>query len=213
MKPLVGLAFAHLNLRRNPFGELNAHERSQLAIVEVSDITAFLNQRPSGLFPAVQIVGEKGYGKTTHLLALQNCYPHCTYTWMPEGEEVTVNTNGDPVFVDEAQRLTRKQQASLWREQKRLVLGTHFDFSDSLRSAGRAVLTIEARRKTNPAQVHAIMNERIRMFRRSLEPVPEISWTVAEQLCERYGSDIRAMLGCLYEHFQSMKDFDDVRKV
>ena len=213
MKPLVGLAFAHLNLRRNPFGELNAHERSQLAIVEVSDITAFLNQRPSGLFPAVQIVGEKGYGKTTHLLALQNCYPHCTYTWMPEGEEVTVNTNGDPVFVDEAQRLTRKQQASLWREQKRLVLGTHFDFSDSLRSAGRAVLTIEARRKTNPAQVHAIMNERIRMFRRSLEPVPEISLTVAEQLCERYGSDIRAMLGCLYEHFQSMKDFDDVRKV
>jgi len=213
MKHIVGLAFAHLNLRRNPFGELNAQERGQLAIVEISDITAFLNQPSTNLAPAVQIVGEKGYGKTTHLLALQNCYPLCTYTWMPEGEHVTVNTNGDPVFVDEAQRLSRKQQVSLWRENKRLVLGTHDDFSDSLRSAGRPVLTIEARRHTSPAQVHAIMNERIRIFRRSLEPVPEFSLSVAEQLCERYGSDVRAMLGCLYEHFQSMKDFEDVRKV
>lgn len=213
MKPVVGLAFAHLNLRRNPFGELSAHERGQLAIVEISDITTFLDQPSTKQSPVVQIVGEKGYGKTTHLLALQNCYPHCTYTWMPEGEYVSVNTNGDPVFVDEAQRLSRKQQASLWRGKKRLVLATHQNFAQSLRSAGRPVLTIEARRNTSPAHVHAIMNERIRLFRRSLEPVPEVSLSVAEQLCERYGSDIRAMLGCLYEHFQSMKDFEDVRKV
>lgn len=213
MKPAFALSFAHLNLRRNPFGELSAEERSLLAIADLNDVALFLEQPGQPLPPAVQVIGEKGRGKTTHLLALFRRFPEACYTWLPEEETVRIKADGEPVFVDEAQRLNRHQQKAIWGIPKRLILGTHRDFERSLRQAGRTVMTIAAERQTSPERVHDIMNSRIRMFRRSSEPVPEVSLNVAEQLCERYGSDIRAMLGCLYEHFQSMKDFEDVREV
>lgn len=213
MKPALALSFAHLNLRRNPFGELSAEERSELAITDVEDVRSFLAQQGHPLPPALQIIGDKGHGKTTHLLALLRQYPAACYTWLPEGETVTIRTDGEPIFVDEAQRLTRRQQRAIWGIPKRLILGTHQDFEHSLRQAGRAVMTIAAERQTSPQRVHEIMNARIRMFRRGSGPIPQVSLCVAEQLCERYGSNIRAMLGCLYEHFQSMKDSEDVREV
>jgi len=213
MKPAFALSFAHLNLRRNPFGELSAEERGHLAITDVEDVRSFLEQQGRPLPPAVQIVGDKGHGKTTHLLALLRQYPAACYTWLPEGETVTIRTDGEPIFIDEAQRLMRRQQKAIWGMPKRLILGTHQDFEHSLRHAGRAVMTIAAERQTSPQRVHEIVNSRIRLFRRCSGAVPEVSLNVAEQLCERYGSDIRAMLRCLYEHFQSMKNFEDVREM
>lgn len=213
MKPVFALSFAHLNLRRNPFGELSAEERTELAITDVEDVRSFLEQPGHPRPPAVQVIGEKGRGKTTHLLALFRRFPEACYTWLPEGETVTIRTDGEPIFVDEAQRLTRRQQKTLWGISKRLILGTHRDFEHSLRQAGRIVMTIAAEQQTSPERVHEIVNSRIRLFRRCSGAVPEVSLNVAEQLCERYGSDLRAMLGCLYEHFQSMKDFEDVREM
>jgi hypothetical protein len=62
------LPYAHLNLRRNPFGEFSEDERTALALVDIEPIIERLNN-PGYV---VQFVGEKGYGKTTHLLAIRS---------------------------------------------------------------------------------------------------------------------------------------------
>ena len=50
------LPFAHLNLRRNPFGEFSAEEWTALADVEVEEFDEFLREPGS----VVQFLGEKG---------------------------------------------------------------------------------------------------------------------------------------------------------
>ena len=62
-----GLAFAHLNLRRNPFGEPLRAERGELAVADRSMLEEWVErlQRPGF---AVQFLGGCGRGKTTHLL-------------------------------------------------------------------------------------------------------------------------------------------------
>ena len=87
---MSGLPFSHLNLRRNPFGELTAAERTRLAIVEFDAALQHLKSPRS----VVQVVGEKGYGKTTHLLALAAQFSEHAYVHIPEGQRATIPTKG-----------------------------------------------------------------------------------------------------------------------
>ena len=73
------LPYACINLRRNPFGDLDLAERAELAIVDVASIIARLDNPRY----AVQFVGDKGCGKTTHLLAILQQVPHQRFDrWM-----------------------------------------------------------------------------------------------------------------------------------
>lgn len=208
------LPFAHLNLRRNPFGELSSEERCDLAVLLISDLVEFLCQQPENRLPvALQILGDKGFGKTTHLLALQAAFPASSYTWIPEGVSDHVAVHGEPVLIDEAQRLSLVQRNALWNLPKRLVLATHTDFAADLIRSGRQVMSISADRDTRPERVHMIVNARVAMFRRSSGAIPVIPFPMAEQLCDRYGSNIRGMLHALYDVFQSLRTIDDVHAV
>ena len=113
------LAFLHLNLKRNPFGEITEDERARLAVVDIDRILAAL-QNPHC---AVQFLGEKGYGKTTHLIALRSRLSGAGYVHIPEGETRPL-PEGNPIMIDEAQRLTWWQQKTLFRKKVPLVLGT-----------------------------------------------------------------------------------------
>ena len=95
------LPYVHLNLRRNPFGEFSEDERTALAVVNVDGICTRLDSPEY----AVQFVGEKGYGKTTHLLAILARCSGAGYVHIPEGERAEV-PDGCPILIDEAQRLT-----------------------------------------------------------------------------------------------------------
>ena len=203
---VTALPFAYLNLRRNPFGELTREERTQLAVVEIQEALEHLTLPRS----CVQVVGEKGYGKTTHLLAIAGHFPDSSYIHIPEGERCVIPSGGNPLLIDEAQRLTRLQRWSVLRSGRRLVLGTHEDFAKGLDRAKRPVLTLAADRLTDAARVFRILNARIQLARRASGPIPSISESTVIQLLARFGSDLRSIEHSLYHVFQQLGEIRDV---
>jgi len=117
---------------------------------------------------------------------------------------------GEPLLIDEAQRLTLWQRICLFRSDRTLVLGTHRDFTRQLERAGRRVLTLAADRHTDPAQVTAILNARILAVRRTNGPTPRITEATADRLFREFGSDLRSMQHSLYEIFQQLRSIQDV---
>ena len=193
------LPFAHLNLRRNPFGEFSAEEWTALADVEVEEFDEFLREPGS----VVQFLGEKGFGKTTHLLAIRERFPGAAYVHIPEGERAEV-PDGNPQMIDEAQRLTRWQQHRVFRSDIPLVLGTHRDFGRQLARAGRRVRTVAVDDRMNPTRLTRILNSRIEWVRRDEGPVPSVRHETAARMLETFGPDVRRIHRELYMTFQDM---------
>lgn len=203
---MSGLPFFHLNLRRNPFGELTVAERARLAIVEFDAALQHLKLPRS----VIQVVGEKGYGKTTHLLALAAQFAENAYVHIPEGQRAAIPARGEPLLIDEAQRMTFMQRWRTFRSQRRLILGTHTDFEQALRRAGRPVLTIAADQFTDASRVQNLLNARIESARRDSGPIPKVSQTTAEKLFGEFGSDIRRIEHSMYLTFQQLRNIQDV---
>lgn len=203
---MTALPFLHLNLRQNPFGELTREQRAQLAFVEIRPILEHLSLPRA----SVQIVGEKGYGKTTHLLAIAQQFPRSCYVHIPEGQSGIVPAIGDPVLIDEAQRLGLVQRWKLFRSNRCLILGTHQDYAKTLARANRPVLTLAADRLTDAACVFRILNARIQSVRRTPGPVPAITEATSSHLFARFGPDLRRIEQSLYHVFQQLMDIQDV---
>ncbi|HQZ63806.1 MAG TPA: hypothetical protein PLY87_01965 [Planctomycetaceae bacterium] len=200
------LPFAHLNLRRNPFGELTADERTELALVNISDAVQHLTKPRS----VVQFIGEKGFGKTTHLLALAGRFAEHVYVHIPEGPRTAIPDAGEPLLIDEAQRLTLPQRWQVFRSDRRLILGTHRDFTNAMRTEGRSILTLSADRFTDATHVCTIFNARIEAVRRADGPTPSVTPKTAALLFAKFGSDLRSIEHALYHIFQQLKDVSDV---
>lgn len=199
------LPYVHLNLRHNPFGELSREELTNLAEVEVDSICGKLSK--DGF--AVQFVGEKGNGKTTHLLAIRARFADAAYVHIAEGETATL-PGGCPTMIDEAQRLTWWQRFRLFRSTVPLVLGTHRDFTTELQRAGRKVETIDVSQQTDERRLCRLLNSRIEHMRRGAGLVPTVSMETAMKLRREFGSDIRAMLHSMYVVFQNLAEVREV---
>lgn len=182
------------------------HERTVLAVVETRAALQHLTMSRS----VVQIVGEKGYGKTTHLLALATHFASASYVHIPEGERIAIPKTGEPILIDEAQRLTLMQRLQVFRSNRRLILGTHKDFEKDLRRAARSVLTIAADQFTNESRIHTLLNARVQSARRTDGSIPTITMQTASRLFAQFGSDIRSIEHSLYHTFQQLRDIQDV---
>lgn len=205
------LPFSHLNLRRNPFGEFSAEERIAMAIVDLSPAIAHLDaKRPDGRAAVVQVLGDKGFGKTTHLLSLSAYYGNSAYVYIAEGERGRIPETGEPLLIDEAQRLTTLQRIRLFRSPRTLVLGTHRDFTAHLKRSGRMVLSLAAERHTTPERILMILNTRIQSVRRSDGPTPSVSIDTVMRLYKQFGPDLRSIQHSLYEVFQKLGSVQDV---
>jgi hypothetical protein len=203
--PVLRLPYAHLNLRRNPFGELSFEDWTRVAAVDVDRVVASL-KNPNYV---VQFVGEKGYGKTTHLLAIRSHFATAGYVHIPEGETAEI-PSGCPVLIDEAQRLTTWQRFRLFRQAVPLVLGTHRDFSVELRRAGRSVETVAVEQGTTATLLYDLLNRRIEHARRGDGPVPSVTVDTTAMLLERCGPNIRRILHELYAVFQNLTHVCDL---
>ena len=195
----LSLPYSHLNLRRNPFGEFSVAERVALADVDVDQFDALL-ANPTA---ALQFVGEKGYGKTTHLLAIRGRFAEAGYVHIAEGQRASIPV-GRPLLIDEAQRLTWWQQWCVFRGRVPLVLGTHRDFTSLLLRAGRRVRTIAVRDCMDPPRLSRLLNARIGWVRRADGPLPRVRVETAAQLLQQFGPDIRSIEHELYAVFQDM---------
>lgn len=116
--------YATYNLRRNPFGELTRDERAELAVVDGLDewIQALNDERT-----AIQFVGDCGFGKTTHLLAIEKRLPEAAYIYYPETGPRPPLPCQRPVLVDEADRMGWRQHMRLlrrgWPYRNRIACG------------------------------------------------------------------------------------------
>ncbi|MCA9085284.1 MAG: hypothetical protein KDA81_14565 [Planctomycetaceae bacterium] len=200
------LPFEQLNLRRNPFGEFSEQERAELAVVDVDGVA----ERLSHSRTAVQFVGEKGFGKTTHLLALRLRFSESAYVHIPEGERLTTVPTGSPLMIDEAQRLTFSQRRTVFRYDRPLVLGTHTNFHRALERAGRHVETIHVGDGTSVDRLHRILNDRIERVRRTAGSVPQVTPKTCRRMLQRHGPDVRGIMSDLYDQFQRLMEICDV---
>lgn len=117
---------------------------------------------------------------------------------------------GEPLLIDEAQRMTRLQRFQTFRSDRRLILGTHTDFKSALLRADRPILTIAANQFTNELRVHTLLNARIQFVRRDDGPIPSITISTASKLFAQFGSDIRSIEHSMYDTFQQLRDIQDV---
>lgn len=203
-----GLPFAHLNLRRNPFGELDLASWAGLAVVDVDRLVTRLDQPGY----AVQLMGDKGRGKTTHLLAIQRRFPHAPYVHVGEDSRARRPRipHGHPLLVDEIQRLSPRRRRRVYGRRVSLVVGTHEDFRAELRRAGFDVETVDVGGALDAPRLREILNRRIEAARRGPGRLPQVTIRTAHAMIDRFGDDVRAIQGHLYDLFQTLRGIQDV---
>jgi len=201
----ASLPFAHLNLRRNPFGELELRAWAELAVVEVDHLVRRL--REPGY--AVQFMGEKGRGKTTHMLALVRHFPDARYVHVGENERPRI-PHSQPLFIDEIQRVPRRRRRRLFHRPVSLVIATHEDLRGELGAAGFEVETIRVAGGLDARRLVDILNRRIEAARRGPGPLPRGTEATARVMIDRFGDDLRAIQGAMYDRFQTLSGIQDV---
>ena len=159
--------FTRLGLSRNPFGTLS--EADWLAItVPPPALEVALK---SG-FDHLQIIGEKGRGKTTALHWLvahfQQQGETVAYERLPEGcKDYLTDTQPLDLFaLDEAQRLGFFAKRRLLKLAKRmpLILGNHVDYRRDFAKRGMTLMTIELDNHLTQEQLTAILQRRLDYF-------------------------------------------------
>jgi hypothetical protein len=196
-------AFEKLNLSRNPFGEPTRKERMELARIPEGQLQAWLAfiEKPGH---AIQFMGDAGRGKSTHLFALLRAFPDAPYTYLAEGQRFVRIPRAPVVFVDEVQRLSPLWRHFLFRRRASFVLATHEDLQGELKKAGVQVLTEEIS-VLGPEQLAFILKARIEWARLGPGAVPTLPGATIAALRTRFGTDLRAMEGHLYDVFQTLR--------
>jgi len=203
--PQLTRPFVHLNLRINPFGEIGLEHRAELAVVDIQSLIRPLTE--PGF--AVQFMGGKGRGKTTHVLTLLAHFPDAAYIHLPEGWHGEI-PHSHPAFIDEIQRVPRRQRREVFARPVSFVLGTHVNYESELRRAGLQCCTIHPGDLLNAERLGTIIDRRIEWARRGPGPVPGVRAKTIDQLLIEFGSDVRAIEGQLYEWFQELDCVKDV---
>ncbi len=188
-------AFAHVNLRCNPFCEVLLEQLADLA-VEIPEFDA----RPK---TALLILGEKGRGKTTHLQKLWQQHPEAPYLHLPEMGRQPRIPRAELIFLDEAQRLGRLTRLLVWQRAKTWVIASHENHKLELERAGFNVQILHLTGLTLD-KLETIIEKRLEWARRSSGEIPRLSKAQLEQLLHQFGDDLRGIQGALYDAYQQM---------
>ena len=195
------LPFAHLNLMRNPFGELARDDRIRATVLDVGHWVEALQSEQC----ALQFMGDCGRGKTTHLLALLEHFPRAAYVYLPADPPLPEVPAGTPLFIDEAQRLPWLRRRGIFRRGVPLALGTHADLRRPLRKNGYRVETVQVAATLNPQRLETIFNRRVELARLGPGAIPKVSSSDVDLLIRRFGDDVRSMESYLYDCFEELK--------
>ena len=205
-KPRPHFPYSHLNLCRNPFGEATTKERITLAVADTDEMRLAFQQPKT----AIQLIGKRGRGKTSHLLALKRellahddrdaCYVRLRdQFWIPPSKYL---------LLDEGELLFRRP---FWRLRRvtSLAISTHRDWSRALQALGFSVRTIQIG-ISNPTRLKQVFEKRLEWSRKNSGPLPVITTKTTGRLIERFGDDIRAMEAALYDSIQAMGELGHV---
>jgi hypothetical protein len=200
------LPYAHLNLRRNPFGELEAEERAELAVAEVGSLVARV-RRPGA---AVQLLGPSGSGKTTWLLAIRRHFPGAPFVKVHERVRTRV-PSGHPLFVDDAHLLPPRQRRRLLSRPISFILCTHLDLAQELAALGLEAVTVTPGGSLSAELLEVAFARRVEAARRGPGAVPRVPRTTVERLLAGCGGDVRSMELALYQAVVRLRECGDVQ--
>lgn len=196
----VGLAFERLNLRFNPFGELDAEDRATLAVADAAPLLSWLRPRR-----ALQVLGACGSGKTSLLLAIRRERPSAAWirgdAW--DGRLPQAAT----LLVDEAQFLPRDARRRLWSRDASIAFSSHEDLSAELGTLAVRTVRLEG---LDVDRLADFASRRIAFARRGPGRLPCVPRRVLEELRDRHGGDVRAIESELYEAVQRLERVSDV---
>lgn len=199
------LPFAHLNLTRNPFGQLSEEERNRIFVADVEPYRTFI-ETPGH---ALEFVAPAGRGKTSHLRALYDQFPDASFVRVENDDQEVLDVDSSVLFVDEFHFLHEKKRNQLYSQVRNLVIAAHVSFVDEMKSHGFDVRSIRLNGYA-PETLRRMFERRIQYCRRTDDPVPRLSNDVIQSLIDRYADNVRAMEHHLYNVFQEMKEVRDI---
>jgi hypothetical protein len=202
--------FHHLGFQCNPFRAVIDAEWIELAILPDFIPTDFIH---------LQILGDKGRGKTTALLKLSSLFDQAAYEHLEvDQDRFITRLDGLSIFLlDEAQRLNARERERLFSKIKdtglRVVLGSHEDYSPRFAKHGWPLTTV--RLETVPrAHVAAVIRRRLNYFAlRSEQPALDLTPAAIAYLHQQYGADLRLIENVLYEVFEQLKGMGSITAI
>jgi hypothetical protein len=207
---MISASYTHLNLRFNPFGTLTPEEEAAAALPDLDAAVYAARLRRPGT--AIQFLGPSGRGKTSHLMALRGYFPAAPYFHIGRGEPVPPFPAAAILFIDEMQRVPRRQRRTLFARRASYVVGSHVDHRREFARARLDYEVIVLGAVTAP-RLQAILNRRITVARRHPHgPVPTFTLAAVEMLRACCGADQWAMNGILYDLFETLADARELER-
>jgi hypothetical protein len=205
--------FTRLGYRCNPFRVATKEEFGVLGVLP--EKVRCLSDDPAR---HLQLLGERGRGKTSILLRLLSHFQRkgldAAYEYLAPGQRVPTTDLDDLnlFLLDEFQRLNRRARMRLLqracgrdRAGLRLIISSHTDASTAFRRYNK---TLETVRLSSLGKDHArkVIERRLAFF--ALRDVPAVRMTdeAYKLLWQHYGNDLRALEAALYEVFQQLLD-------
>jgi energy-coupling factor transporter ATP-binding protein EcfA2 len=186
-------AFAQHNLRWNPFEELPLSERPSVA-VNVPQLEVKAGQ-------AILFLGERGRGKTTHLLTLHAQHSHAPYIYLPPFGKMPRIPKSEVLFLDEAQRLPRLFRWRFWLRARAWVIASHQNHQPELERLGFKVRVFYLQ-GLSLQKLEQIVEKRLSWARRAQGQIPQVPRQVLLGLLEQHGDNLRAIEDVLYDYYQ-----------
>ncbi len=202
--------FQALGFQCNPFRALTDEEWAQVALVPAEALAAAQTGH-------LQIIGPRGYGKTTLLLGLgahfRRASQAVTYEYLAEGQtRFSATLAGLDIFLlDEAQRLATRERRRLLDTLSQpgislhLLAGTHQDLGP-LFAVRRLPLATCRLEEASATHLRAVLERRLAFFALPGGAGVSLGPEAITYLHATYAGDLRAMELLLYEAFQQLTE-------
>ena len=198
-----------LGLKKNPFGVLSIEE-SVAVTVPLPAIDAVIKEG----FEHLQIIGERGRGKSTTLHWLCQYFQEqgqsISYERLPRWQfNYHSDVSGLNCFaLDEAQRLFILNQHRLFKKMqgKCLIIGTHISWERAFRRYGQEVTTVYIGDQTNRDQIQHILDKRLMVFATRKGVMIYFDDSAIDYLWDRWRDNLRGMEYFLYHVIQKRRD-------
>ncbi|MBN2446946.1 MAG: hypothetical protein JXO22_09480 [Phycisphaerae bacterium] len=208
--PPRGNPFLRVGLRANPFRVLDPDDVP--AVLLDPALPHRMREWLGTGTPVIEFVGERGWGKSTHLHVLrqvaQEFGSSWRYSYVPPGKARVARPAqlAGGWCIDEAQRVNRRRLAGIICDagagQFRLALGTHVSLARLCATSGVECLSVMLRPADEPT-IESFARHRIDAVALALPFEFAIEPAALAALAERSAGNLRMAEALLYEIFQS----------